>query len=157
MSTAAPARARKPRARSKAKALDLKIFGEQIELELTPEPFVEVTEAPKKPPIKGLVALVALVVVAGFVAILTLNMATAQGAFTVALLEEEEATLAEREQSLMQQVALIESPGALATKAKALGMQPAEGGSYIRLEDGTLVGPGIPKSLKRPAAGVSLP
>jgi hypothetical protein len=157
VSAAAPAQARKPRTRPKAKALHLKIFGEQIELEITPEPFKEVVEAPKKPPIKGLIALVTLVVVAGFVAILALNMATAQGAFTVALLEEEASTLAEREQSLMQQVALIESPGALATKAKALGMQPAEGGSYIRLEDGTLVGPGIPKNLKRPAAGVSNP
>lgn len=106
--------------------------------------------ASKRRPVKGLAALIALIVVASFLVILSLNMAIAQGSFTVALLEEEAATLSEREQALVRQVAELESPGSLATKAKALGMQPAPGGSFLRLEDGTMVGPGVPKKLRRP-------
>lgn len=104
-------------------------------------------------PVKGLVALIGLIVVTGFVVILSLNMAIAQGAFTVALLDEAAATLTEREQALMRQVAQLEAPSSLATKAKALGMQPALGGSFLRLEDGTMVGPGVPKKLQRPPGG----
>lgn len=106
--------------------------------------------ASKRRPVKGLAALIALIVVASFLVILSLNMAIAQGSFTVALLEEEAATLSEREQALVRQVAELESPASLATKAKALGMQPAPGGSFLRLEDGTMVGPGVPKKLRRP-------
>jgi len=108
---------------------------------------------PKRRPVKGFAALIGLIVAAGFIVILSLNMAVAQGAFTVALLEEEAATLAEREQALLRQVAQLESPESLATKAKALGMQPASGGSFLRLEDGTMVGPGVPKKLQRPPGG----
>jgi hypothetical protein len=108
-------------------------------------------------PVKGIVALVGLIVVAGFLVILSLNMAVAQGAFTVALLEEEAAALSEREQALLRQVAQLESPASLATKAKALGMQPAPGGSFLRLADGTMVGPGVPKKLQKPAGGRDKP
>ena len=44
--------------------------------------------ASKRRPVKGLAALIALIVVASFLVILSLNMAIAQGSFTVALLEE---------------------------------------------------------------------
>ncbi len=107
----------------------------------------------KRRPVKGFAALIGLIVAAGFIVILSLNMAVAQGAFTVALLEEEAATLAEQEQALLRQVAQLESPESLATKAEALGMQPASGGSFLRLEDGTMVGPGVPKKLQRPPGG----
>lgn len=128
----------------------LQLGAEQLELtELTESPAVAVPAKVKRP-VRGFIALIAMTVIAGFLAILTLNMAIAQGAFSVALLEDEAAFLNEREQSLLREVAQLESPSSLARKAASLGMQPSAGGSFLRLEDGTMVGPGVPKRLQRP-------
>ncbi|MFC5382234.1 hypothetical protein [Aquipuribacter nitratireducens] len=58
-------------------------------------------------------------------ALLLLNVAISANAFALADLQQQRTVLAEQRQSLEQQVLLAESPGALADRARALGMAPA--------------------------------
>ncbi|TDE90924.1 hypothetical protein EXU48_17040 [Occultella glacieicola] len=71
---------------------------------------------------------------------LMLNTAMASTAYEMHDQEVALARLSEEQQRLTQQVDTLASPSALADRAAALGMVPAEGMSYIRLADGTVVG-----------------
>lgn len=86
------------------------------------------------------VGLVVVLIVAGLMALLTLNTALQQASFTVGRLERQAAALLDHEQALAQQVAVEEAPHRLAQRAAALGMVPSETPAFIRTADGTVVG-----------------
>jgi hypothetical protein len=94
------------------------------------------------------VGLVVLLIVAGLMALLTLNTALQQASFTVSRLERQSAALLDREQALAQQVAVQEAPQRLAERARALGMVPSETPAFIRAGDGTVLG--LPTPANRP-------
>ena len=98
------------------------------------------------------VGLVVLLIVAGLMALLTLNTAMQQASFTVSRLERQAAALVDREQALAQQVAVEEAPQRLAERAASLGMVPSENPAFIRVADGTILG--VPAPAKRPVAAV---
>lgn len=72
---------------------------------------------------------------------LALNTSMATTAYTIRERQIELAQLTEAEQVLAGQVEQMSSPAQLAVAASRLGMVPAEGLSYIYLEDGTITGP----------------
>ncbi len=95
-------------------------------------------------------ALVVVLIVAGLLALLTLNTALQQASFTVGRLESQAADLADREQALAQQVAIEEAPARLAERAAQLGMVPSESPAFIRAEDGMILG--VPTPAREPVA-----
>jgi cell division protein FtsB len=66
--------------------------------------------------------LLLLLLVGGLMTLLGLNTALAQDSFVVQNLQTQQAQLDDQEQQLSQQVADLESPEVLASKARALGM-----------------------------------
>lgn len=72
---------------------------------------------------------------------LALNTSMAITAYTITDRQVELAQLSQTEQQLQTQLEQISSPTVLAQAADKLGMVPAEGLSYITLEDGTITGP----------------
>ncbi|WP_421958397.1 hypothetical protein [Pseudactinotalea terrae] len=72
---------------------------------------------------------------------LALNTSMAMTAYTISERQVELAQLTQTEQLLAERVEQMSSPAQLAAAATRLGMVPAEGLSYIHLEDGTITGP----------------
>lgn len=72
---------------------------------------------------------------------LALNTAMATTAYVIGDRQLELAQLAQTEQVLQGQYEEMTSPAQLAAAADRLGMVPAEGLSYIHLEDGRITGP----------------
>jgi len=72
---------------------------------------------------------------------LMLNTSMAATAYEIHDSEIRLARLSETEQVLAARADQLASPAQLAARATAIGMVPAEGSSYIRLSDGTIVGP----------------
>ncbi len=102
------------------------------------------------------VGLVVMLIVAGLMALLTLNTALQQASFTVSRLERQAAALVDREQALAQQVAVEEGPQRLAERAAALGMVPSETPAFLRTADGTVLG--VPTPATRPVeVAVAIP
>lgn len=92
--------------------------------------------APKAP----FVVLVLALLGGGLVALLLLNTALAQGAFTLHDLQRRGVTLTETQQALERQLADEQQPGALARRAKALGMVPGGVPAFVRLPGGKILG-----------------
>ncbi|PHX61304.1 MAG: hypothetical protein CK552_01315 [Actinobacteria bacterium] len=76
----------------------------------------------------------------GLVAMLVINTALAQGAFTLSELQQEQAALSEQEAALTQVVEAASTPGALESQARALGMVPSQNPVFLRLPDGAILG-----------------
>ena len=76
----------------------------------------------------------------GLVGVLFINTSLASGAYTLNELQRQHATLAEQEQSLAEQVALVSAPSALEKKARELGMVPSETPVFLSLKDGSVLG-----------------
>ena len=72
---------------------------------------------------------------------LALNTSMAMTAYTITERQVELAQLTETEQQLAGDLEHMSSPAQLAAAATRIGMVPAEGLSYIHLEDGTITGP----------------
>ncbi len=90
-----------------------------------------------------------LVVGAGLVSLLVLNTVVAQDAFTLHDLDRNAAVLAEREQKLNQEVAALEAPGAVAQRARALGLVQAGDPAFI-LPNGHVLGSAVPATAPPP-------
>ena len=102
------------------------------------------------------VGLVVMLIVAGLMALLTLNTALQQASFTVSRLERQAAALVNREQALAQQVAVEEGPQRLAERAASLGMVPSGTPAFIRTADGTVLG--VPTPATQPVGvAVAIP
>ena len=93
----------------------------------------------------------------GLMAVLLLNTVLAQGAFAIHSLEQEATALEIQQQALEQEVALLETPGSLARRARDLGMVRSPLAAFLRLSDGQVLGvptvtPGRPRTLGRVVA-----
>ena len=112
-------------------------------------PLTVVSPAGVLPARTPFVGLVVVLIVAGLMALLTLNTVLQQASFTVTRLERHAAELADREQALAQEVAQQEAPQRLAERAVQLGMVPSETPAFIRAADGTVLG--VPAPARAPA------
>ncbi|MBN9150509.1 MAG: hypothetical protein KF692_10840 [Cryobacterium sp.] len=89
-------------------------------------------------------AVYALVTVAGLFAILIaqllLSIMVSDGAYQISSLQQEQKELSRDQQSLTEQLQVLESPQHLAANAQALGMVTNSSTAYLRLSDGTVIG-----------------
>lgn len=92
--------------------------------------------APRAPFIGLLLGLLSL----GLVALLLLETSLAQGSFTLRDLQKTNVALTEQQQALAGRLATEQQPGALASRAKALGMVPAGPPAFLHLPDGAVIG-----------------
>jgi hypothetical protein len=88
----------------------------------------------------------------GLLALLLLNTALAQGAYTEHDLAVRSDTLADQAHELTNDIDGQRNPGALAVRAQQMGMVPATSMAFIRLSDGSIVGVAEPAK-----AGAGLP
>jgi hypothetical protein len=94
------------------------------------------------------VAFIAAILGLGLLALLGLNTVLAQGSFAAFDLRQSTTALADREQALLQEVAIKESPQHLQREADRLGMVPSENPVFLRLADGKVLG--VPEAAKAP-------
>ncbi|MBX3091349.1 MAG: hypothetical protein KF801_02455 [Cryobacterium sp.] len=89
-------------------------------------------------------AVYALVTVAGLFAILMaqllLSIVVSDGAYQISALQQVQKELTRDQQSLTEQLQVLESPQHLAANAQALGMVTNSGTAYLRLSDGSIIG-----------------
>ncbi len=85
-------------------------------------------------------ALCVLLLLAGFVGVLMLNTAMAKGSYTMRDLQARADELTDRQDALRHSIDEVSGPGPLATRARALGMVPAETPAFLRLSDGKVLG-----------------
>lgn len=86
----------------------------------------------------------ALVTVGGLFAILVaqllLSIVVSNGAYQISALQQEQKELARDQQSLTEQLHVLESPQHLAANAEQLGMVTNSNTAYLRLSDGAVLG-----------------
>lgn len=112
------------------------------------------SSAPRRPFALAIGALLA----AGLIGSLMLNTITAQNAFVIHDLQKEVAIIGATEQALAQRDAQLESPAALAARARRLGMVPSGSPVFLRLRDGRVLGTPLPaKAEPRAVAKPSAP
>jgi len=101
------------------------------------------------------VLLCSVLLAAGLIAMLFLNMSLAQGAYRLHDLQRQATVLAEQEEALNADLGRLSSPTALAEKAAAIGMVPGLSPAFLRLPDGQVLG--VPQVAERadatPAGG----
>ncbi|WP_392542421.1 hypothetical protein [Oryzobacter telluris] len=85
-------------------------------------------------------ALCVLLLLGGFVGVLLLNTAMAQGSYTMRDLQHRSDELADTQDALRHQIDGVSGPGPLAQRARGLGMVPAETAAFLRLSDGKVLG-----------------
>lgn len=101
-----------------------------------------------RPPTAPFVALVLCLLGGGLLGLLLLNTVIAEDSFRVQALQQRGAALQLRQQELQRDLDAFEAPGALAARARAMGMVPAGSPAFIRLSDGTVLG--VPKPATSP-------
>lgn len=108
---------------------------------------------------RGFVLLIALLFTVTLGGVLALNTLLTQGSFTRYELLTKDAELVIREQALSAQIATLESPQNLATKAYELGMVPNTSPVFIDPATGALRGTPVPapEMTESPLAGPSMP
>jgi cell division protein FtsB len=100
-----------------------------------PRTSLAVVPRPRPKAARGAFVLLLLaLLVGGLMLLLALNTALAQDSFVVQDLQHQQAQLDDQQQQLMQQVAVLESPEALASKARAIGMIPGGRPTFLRLD-----------------------
>lgn len=99
-----------------------------------------VAPLPFKAPRGPFVLVVGSLLTLGLLGGLGLNMLVAQDAFALGDLRKESALLADREQALLEEVAIAEGPGELESRARALGMVSSVNPVFLRLADGAVLG-----------------
>lgn len=86
----------------------------------------------------------ALVTVSGLFAILVaqllLSIVVSDGAYQISALQQEQKELARDQQSLTEELHVLESPQNLAANAEQLGMVTNSSNAYLRLSDGAVLG-----------------
>jgi hypothetical protein len=86
------------------------------------------------------VVVVVLILLGGLLGLLALNTVLAQDAFALHSLQVQSRQLADREQALQREVADLQSPRSLASRATGLGMVPGGPPAFLRLSDGKVLG-----------------
>ena len=98
------------------------------------------------------VVMVVLILLTGLLGLLALNTVLAQDAFKLHALQVSSRVLADREQALQRQVADLQSPHSLASRATRLGMVPGGPPAFLRLADGKVLGAPAPGAAPLPVA-----
>jgi hypothetical protein len=80
------------------------------------------------------VVLVLFLLAAGLMGLLVLNTSLQQGSFALTDLEQQTAALRDRHSELVGDVANRSEPGALASRARQLGMVSGENLRFVRLD-----------------------
>ena len=111
------------------------------------------TAAPRAPFAAAVVALL----VTGLIGLRVLNTVLAKDAFRLHALQGEGRALADTEQVLTREVEALRAPAALAEKAAALGMVQAGPPSFLRLQDGAVLGSATPAEAPLGPDGLPLP
>lgn len=75
---------------------------------------------------------------------LVINVALTQGAFQEAALTREVRGIEAQQQAAQQTLAMLGSPGALESRARAMGMVPVAAPVFLRLSDGKVLGKPMP-------------
>ncbi len=88
----------------------------------------------------GFVVLCLLALVLGSLSILLLNTSRAKGAFELRDLQARSDTLTDTEEVLEHSISAQSAPGALALRARRLGMVPNESAAFLRIGDGRILG-----------------
>ncbi|MDQ1682046.1 MAG: hypothetical protein QOH99_587, partial [Frankiaceae bacterium] len=106
------------------------------------------------------VILIAALVVGGLVGLLLLNTALTQGAFERKAVSREVKKLIETQQGLREHIAAVQEPGALAVRARQLGLVASTCPVFLRLPAVTVLGTPCPakappKPVKKPATVVA--
>jgi hypothetical protein len=104
-----------------------------------PRPVLTAVPAPA-PSHGGMLLVCAGLLFSGLLTLLFLNMALAEGSFTVHELQRTAGELSESEDALEQSITAVSSPAALASRAGRMGMVPAASPAFLRLEDGAVLG-----------------
>ena len=86
-----------------------------------------------------ILALIATMVLS-LLATLMINTALAQGSYERGRLVTESTVLADRQESLTTELSQLRAPAALAQRALALGMVPAQSPAFVSLSKGTVLG-----------------
>jgi len=85
-------------------------------------------------------AVVSGVGVIGLMLVLMINVATTQGAFEEAGLKSEVRSIEAAQQRAQQTLSMLASPGALESRARAMGMVPVASPVFLRLADAKVIG-----------------
>ncbi|GAB2634087.1 hypothetical protein GCM10027168_74960 [Streptomyces capparidis] len=100
------------------------------------------------------VLLIVVLLASGLIGLLVLNSAVNQGSFQLSRLEKETRQLTDEEQALQQEVDEHSDPGALAERARELGMVPGGNPAFLTPEGDVKGVPGHSASAS-PAAALS--
>lgn len=101
---------------------------------------LRVVTAARPPRRMPFVVLCSVVLAAGLLAVLLLNLQLARGAYALHDLQRESVLLGEQEGQLREQLDGLEAPGVLAQRATELGMVPGSSPAFLRLPDGQVLG-----------------
>lgn len=112
-----------------------------------------ITAAPRPARQMPFIVLCSIVLAAGLLAVLFLNMQLAKGSYALHDLQRRSTILAEQQSQLTEHLTGVESPGVLASKATKLGMVPGSSPAFLRLPDGQVLG--VPQAA--PAASPTAP
>jgi hypothetical protein len=96
----------------------------------------------------GAVVGCAVLLVAGLVTLLLLQMSLERGTYALRTAQREARVLREQQQSLDEQLERLQAPQNLASRASALGMVQAPNPAFLRASDGKVLGvpaPGVAK------------
>jgi len=107
-----------------------------------------VAPTPVRPHRAPFVGLIVLLLTGGSLALLLLNTALAQGAFSQTDLQRKVAILSDQEQVLQERVAQLSTPRRIAARARAMGMVMTVNPVFLRSSDHKVLG------VAHPAAGV---
>lgn len=117
-----------------------------------PQPRLRVVAPRTRQPTTWLALLCVVLLGAGLLGLLLLNISVGKGAYALTELQQEQLQLAEQRQSLAQQVEDVSAPQHLAISAHKLGMVPAPNTAFVRLPDGTVHGtPAVAKPAAKPS------
>ncbi len=103
-----------------------------------------ISAAPPRRGQSAFVALCALLLFGGLVAVLLLNTVMAKGSFELDRLQARTNALADTQESLAHDVDAQSAPAELAQRALALGMVPSSSAAFLRLSDGRILGHATP-------------
>ncbi len=81
-----------------------------------------------------------LLLLGGFVGVLVLNTAMAKGSYTIRDLQRRSDALTDTQNDMEQALDAVSGPGPLASRARALGMVPAQSPAFLDLSDGKVLG-----------------
>jgi hypothetical protein len=105
----------------------------------------------------GVVLFCVVMLVAGLVALLLVNIDLSHGSYSMYKLQQEHKELVELRQSLDEEIAAAQAPQELARSARRLGMVPAPEVAFLHLSDGSVTGAPEPARAAEPPTVVVTP